>query len=129
MTWLTAVVCVLTVARLTRLVTTDTFPPVLHLRERILARWPADDTMFTDEWVTSTSGEPQTTSGAPVAYSDTLRAWIAVEPSPIGELVTCDWCASVWIAALTVPLFWAFPPMLWVGLVPAASMIAGKLND
>lgn len=130
MSWLAAAVCVLTVARLTRLVTTDTFPPILRLRERVLSRWPADDTMFTGEWVTGTSGDPTTLGGASVAYSDLVDAWVAVEPSPIGELVTCDWCASVWVAALVVPLFWLFGDVaVWVGLVPAASLVAGIVND
>ena len=124
---LLAVVYVLAVYRLTRLVVSDTFPPVRALRERVLARWPSEDTEFTGEWVTHTAGEPTTPTGTAL-YPVDSTTYAALYPHWIGELVTCAWCASVWVAALALPFFWAFPDvMVWVGLIPAASGITGLL--
>ena len=133
MTILLAVVCVLTVHRLTRLVVADTFPPIKHLRDRILSRWPSEDTIFGEDAITSTSGEGQddvvTTQAGVIVDWEPEIGWYAREPHWFGDLITCPWCTSVWVAALTVPVFWLFPDvMLWVGLVPAASSITALLG-
>lgn len=50
----------------------------------------------------------------------------------IGELVTCPWCASMWIAAFTVAGVWLWhdQPWLWcLALIGAFSQIAGMLSD
>ena len=40
--WLTVALVVLATWRITRLIIRDDFPPVAHLRDRILARWPTE---------------------------------------------------------------------------------------
>lgn len=128
MTFLLAVVYVLTVYRLTRLVTTDTFPPVAKAREWALIRWPSDDTTYTSEYVTATSGEQGVTDGGAEVFWD-HGEWAALNPHWIGELVTCMWCASVWVAALALPFFYLWPDvMMWAGLIPAASAVAGIID-
>lgn len=128
MTPLLAVVLALTVHRLTRLVTADTFPPILAVREWILSRWPSTDTVFTTEAITHTGGEPQSLAGADLFQID-AETYGAIRPHWFGELVSCSWCASVWIAAVAVPVFWLWPDvMIWVGLIPAASSVAGLLS-
>ena len=129
MTPLLAVVYALTVYRLTRLVVSDGFPPIRTLRESLLARWPSDDTLFTSEWVTHTGGEPESLAGAELFAVD-AETWAPVKPHWFGDLITCMWCTSVWVAALSLPVFWLWPDvMLWVGLVPAASAVTGLLGD
>ncbi len=48
-----------------------------------------------------------------------------------GYLVTCPWCSSVWIAAPIMPVA-ALWPSIWLIAalsIPAASMVAGRLNE
>ena len=117
----------LAVFRLTRLVTTDTFPPIKALRDRLLAKWPTDDTEFTDEWVRQTATGWETTGGAEVEYFDGY--YHPVAPSRWSELLTCSWCASVWCAALTVGAWLLLPAWFeHVLLVPALSAVAGLLT-
>lgn len=55
-------------------------------------------------------------------------------PNRLGEaleyLVTCPWCVSIWVAALTAPLVWLWGDTAWVQ-VPlvalAASQVAGMV--
>ena len=111
--------------RLTRLIVADSITE--PIRNRILSRWPSDDTLFTDEWVTDTSGEPQTLSGAAVVWADV--GWAPMKPSRWGELVTCAWCASVYVGALVV-LGVVFLPgwFEYVMLAGAVSAITGLLS-
>lgn len=50
----------------------------------------------------------------------------------VAKLITCQWCASVWIAAAAAPLVWWYGHNLWI-LVPAtalaASQLTGMLSD
>lgn len=54
------------------------------------------------------------------------------EDSEIGTLLTCQWCMSVWIAAVVVPVaaLWGDRPLLLVPAgVLAASQVTGMLSD
>jgi len=116
MTPLLLVVYAFTVHRLTRLIVVDDFPPIRALRERILARWPSEDTAFTPEAATGTSGELFEHEGL----------YYPIRPHWVGELISCVWCASVWVAILVLPFFWAWPDvMMWVGAVCVASSVTG----
>lgn len=49
----------------------------------------------------------------------------------LATLITCQWCASIWIAAATAPLAWWHPASPWVGipaLALAASQVTGLLS-
>lgn len=88
-----------TTYRLTRLVTTDSLPPAKWVRDRI-------------------TGDEET---------DT-RAWPWV-PDWLATLVTCPWCASVWVAAgvtaavdLTVGL--PLPWLVWAAAASGAAWIS-----
>ena len=128
MTVLVLIVAALTVHRVTRLVVADTI--LEPLRWRILARWPADDTTFTDEWVTVND---TTTAGAPVVeLEDGL--WAATSPHWLGTLITCVWCASVWVATAVTVVLWAtatltLPPVVWWLLPPALSSVAATWDQ
>lgn len=86
-------------ARLTRLITRDTFPPVAHAREWVLDRVDP--------------GKVRDTDG---------------EPPALAELLTCNWCAGWWVSAGVV-IARAFAPRLWDPLARALamSMIVGQV--
>lgn len=128
---MTFFIVALAVHRLTRLIVSDTITE--PLRNRVLSRWPSDDAVFTDEWVTETAGEPQTIAGADVFYIDGT-GWMATKPHWLGTLITCTWCASFWIATLaTVGLLLteavALPALAWWLLPFAFSSVVGLLES
>lgn len=93
--------------RLTRLVTTDTFPPVEKLRDRI---------------VTANTMTRQTTTGT------------IIDPGPWAELVQCPWCSSVYIAFGIAAGHWcAFglpsPGFVFPALALALSAAVGMLSQ
>lgn len=113
---MTLLVAALAIARFTRLVTKDEFPPVAALRDRLLARWPAEDTAFAEQ------------ADAKVEVFRVGEVWVPERSHWLGDLITCAWCASVWVAAIVVPLtYWLGPWFDWVLMVPAFSQIAGLL--
>lgn len=99
----------------------------------MLARFPADDTVFTDEWVTGQDGNYETVHGVEVVYVDGV-GWMAAVPSLIGDLATCVWCMSLWIAAAVTVLVWLLLPDLlghpvwWVMLPFGLSMFTGLVH-
>ena len=129
MSVLVLVVAALAVHRLTRLIVADTvLDPV---RWRLLARWPADDTTFTADWVTV---DDTTTGGAPVVELDTPGLWAATEPHWLGTLITCVWCASMWVAAAVTVVLWAagpivLPAVVWWLLPFALSSVAATADQ
>lgn len=124
---MTYVILALAVYRLTRLVTTDTFPPIQALRDWVLSRWPTDDTDFTEEAVHATETGWETSGGAEVFYLDgTFRP---TRPSRWAELVTCAWCAGFWIAVCVTAAWYWWPAVTeWVALPFAFSAAAGLLT-
>lgn len=128
---MTLLIVALAVHRLTRLVVSDTITE--PFRNRVLSRWPSDDSVFTDEWVTETAGEPQTLGGADVFYIDGT-GWMATKPHWLGTLVTCAWCASFWVAVLVTVGLWAsgsvtLPVLAWWLLPFALSSVVGLLES
>lgn len=63
--------------------------------------------------------------------TDPPRLWLIVRvPDKLGYLLTCQWCASMWIAAAVIPFAWNWPTAWWTfgpALVGAASHITGLL--
>lgn len=67
---------------------------------------------------------------------DRLVGWLDDTPGSFGalvaKLITCAWCASIWISAAAVPLIWFYGQTLWLlfpALVGAYSQAAGMLSD
>lgn len=87
-------------ARVTRLVTTDTFPPVKHLRD-----WLLDKV------------DPRQ-----------VRKVEKAEPPTFVELIECNWCAGFWISVAVVVARKRFPD-LWdpIARVFATSYAVGML--
>lgn len=84
----------LTAYRVTRLVVTDDFPPVLKVRERVLG--PDGDKL-----------------------EDTKLQWL-------GDLLSCDWCASFWVSGLVVGVVdvWASVPLPFLAWWAVAGLAA-----
>lgn len=125
--WL--VVDVLAAWRLTRLITTDGFPPVKAVRDWILRRWPSEDAVFPDAEVELDEDTgPRLSTGVAVMELD--GRWLAVTPHWLGELVTCVWCAGMWtslaVVALTPAVVWPLPGLF---LALASSALVGWIMD
>lgn len=126
MIWFVTVLMALTVYRATRLVTRDTFPPVLWMRDHLAGGWrnltTEEQRYLFGEGVSEKRLElrklwnvnPEGTQRY-LYRSRYSRYWI-------GELITCPWCASGWVAgALTLtvdltyglPVPWLVGPAVW----------------
>lgn len=116
----------LAVYRLTRLVTTDVFPPILAVRGWILRRWPDEETQFGDSEVQVIEELDQAVVGKVPVVPYKMGWWVAARPHWLGELITCPWCASVWLAG-AVALVRDFTIWRWLAFVLAASAVAGLL--
>jgi hypothetical protein len=126
------VILALAVARLTRLVTQDTITQ--GIREWLLTRWPNVNTEFGDSEVTEMATDSlgyrtgTLTSGRQVFR--TSEAWYAEEPFKWSELLTCDWCLSIWIGIGAAAAYYYYPEItFWVSLPLALSFVAAWLND
>lgn len=119
-------------ARLSRLIAEDTFPPILKLREAILRRWPNEDTEFGDSEVTSTAQNTlgfyvgELKNGTEVFKSG--NSWRAVTPYAWSELITCRWCNSLWLAFAVWTSFYFYDVTVIFAAPFAISYIVGFLN-
>ena len=66
-----------------------------------------------------------------------VRDWVVAHLPPwpvsvsVETLLTCTWCASIWVAAAVVPLAWHWGDRAWLvvpALVLAASQVAGMTS-
>ena len=67
---------------------------------------------------------------------DRITLWLDDSPGSVGEwfsaLITCPWCASVWVAFIASPLIWFWgesPFMLIPAVALAFSQIAGMTSN
>ncbi len=136
MAWLLLLaVLSLTAYRATRLVTRDTFPPVLWLRDRLAGGWRPLSMAEAEEM--SRLNRSNT-----VAYRQLREAWSYREiddephryvrraswsPAWLAELITCPWCASAYVSGALVAatdLTYGLPvPWLMGGAVWALSAL------
>lgn len=122
------VVDALAVYRLSRLVTTDTFPPIKAARDWVLLRWPS----ATDDYAEAFTSDigPVNAAGRPVFRE--RDTWWASEPHWLGELVTCIYCSSVWVAAGVLALrvywdWWTYSALLLA--LSAAAIIVSSISE
>lgn len=109
------------VARIARFITTDSL--FNTPREWLLTRWPADDTVFGDSEVT----DGKLSSGVEV-FKD-LDGWFATYPNKWSEVITCSWCASVWVAIVVWAVYLVYPVTVTVLAPLALAQFAGLLLD
>jgi hypothetical protein len=58
------------------------------------------------------------------------KIWNKFPPNKIniGYLITCDWCTSIWVAAVMIPAYLLAPQVVFVvSLVLATSAVVGFL--
>lgn len=67
---------------------------------------------------------------------DALISWLDDRPATLGAaiatLITCPWCAGMWLAFAAAPLVWFFgdsPVMLIPALALAFSQLTGMTNQ
>lgn len=89
--------------RLTRLITKDTFPPVLWVRDRLAGGWrPMTDAEFharrQEDGPKWPIGKADEKTGRTTRYV-TRAAW---SPYWLAELITCPWCASAYVSGCVV---------------------------
>jgi hypothetical protein len=77
-----------------------------------------------------------TTDSITEGIRDSLIGWLDDRPHTLGafitKLITCPWCASVWLAAVAAVLvwFWGEHPLLIVpALALAFSQFTGMISD
>lgn len=134
-TWLLLIIASLATYRLTRLVVSDDFPPVLWVRDRLAGGWrPLTDA----EWKIVRQASPDerpfrmadVDHGAGPVASRWVDRWKWV-PSWLAALLSCSWCASGWIS-LAVVVMVAFtigvpaPVLVWPAVWAAGALIAAQ---
>lgn len=123
MTPLDAVLDGLAVYRLTRLATADVLTQ--PLREHVIeAAYDRDLHRPHDQGLLE-----EVPTEVPDRWQ--LTAEMDVDPPPLATLVTCRWCASVWIAAAVLP--WrrtrAWKALRWLLAASAAAALLARAED
>lgn len=116
--------------RLTRLITKDTFPPVLWIRDRLAGGWRPLTSKEQDAPV-AVPWRNQTQEFGGVMNRYVRR--VARSPYWLAELLSCPWCASAYTsAALTVwgalmDLYtWPMALLVWLYAWGVAAVVASK---
>lgn len=126
---LALVVAVLAAWRVTRLITTDGFPPVKAVRDWLLRRWPSEDSEYPDHEV-EVDGDGVARLRTGLAVVDVDGHWLAVRAHWLGDLITCPWCAGMWVSlavvAFTPGVVWPLPGLL---VALGCSAVVGWIID
>jgi len=123
---MTFVILSLAIARLTRLITTDSITE--PIRRWVLYRWPTDETEFGDSEIDGDGSVRTLWTGVEVVKLTGHDGWLALYPKKWSEVFTCDWCAGFWVAIVVWVAYW-FYPVTEVLLTPfALAYVAGFLN-
>lgn len=119
--------------RLTRLITKDTFPPILWLRDRLAGGWRP---LTEPEWdIFRTDGRKVLGAVQDIGDTGVNRYVVRASWSPywLAELLSCPWCASAYVsAALTVwgALWswytWPVALVVWLYAWGVAAVVASK---
>jgi len=129
------VLLVLTVYRLTRLITTDDFPPVLWVRDRLAGGW-RPLTMSENRAYSNAKAlnDPEGPSFVTTEINGVTHRWVNRSdwsPDWLAELITCPWCASGWASSAVVlatdltvglPVPWLYGVAVW----GAAALLASR---
>jgi hypothetical protein len=113
LTPLHALVLLFGTVSITRLAVSDTFPPILAVRNWVLQRFP---------FVGHVSERPF--EGRKSVQSGSL--YVSTETTWIGSLLHCPYCIGFWVSAAVTVAWWLFPVItLWVCLVMAFRWLTG----
>ena len=114
--WFTLAVLILAARRAAGMIVSDDFGPLQDLRQTVLARWPGPDTRFLESEVEDVFGDWQLHDGRPVMLDpdgDGTRVWYVLFPHPVGSLLSCVRCLSVWTGAVGLLLLATLPAAVW----------------
>ncbi len=109
--------------RLTRLVTTDTFPPILLIRDKVAGGWRE-----------ATQGEIDRRHPGLESFEDVPHRYIERakwSPQWLADLISCTWCSSGWMSLGVVTLTAIFssvpdPILVWPAVWGAAALLAAQ---
>ena len=140
MIWFIFLLMSLTAYRVTRLITRDTFPPVLWLRDRLAGgeREPTRAEVYHENYPNDVEyGCHKSVPGLKGLWTRSEDGDVVVwrshwkySPHWLAELITCPWCASAYVAgALTaavdvtygIPIPWLIGPAVWAVAAVLAS--------
>jgi hypothetical protein len=123
------VVAALAAARITRLLVTDDFPPIVAVREWLLSRWPGDLTTFDEAEVVAYQ---VVGSGVPVVKVPHGQSYIALRSHWLGRLIECPWCLGAHISLVVVVTGFLWGDHLWwqIGATwMAVAEVQGLINS
>lgn len=132
---LTLAIYALAVARGTVLVTEDriTEAPRAWALERLRERhWREFRRLAATGREHIARGESMPSDLAAAIDAEAKRATDAEGKDYLSYLLTCQWCASMWIGGLAAFVWWNWPTAWWslgVAIAFAFSMITGKLSQ
>lgn len=108
-----ALIITVGVISITRLVTADTFPPILAVRNAVLRRWPYAGFV----------------SDRPISGRTSIRVgdnYVAQETTVIGSLLHCPYCIGFWISAAVVGAWSLWPTVvLWGCFIMSVRWVTG----
>lgn len=109
--------------RLTRLVTEDTFPPVLWARDRLAGGWREATQTEIDNQLPGL----ETMDDAPHRWVERVR-W---SPQWLADLISCTWCSSGWVSLGVIVVCAVFvgvpnPPLAWLAVWALSGLLAGQ---
>jgi len=127
--WLVVILICLATHRVTRFITRDAFPLVASPRRWIEKRWDPFDDATWEKW-RGLDRKQRRELVHQVREQGSNIGW----PNPVGHsiayLVTCDWCASIWVSAGLVAVTrwqlhwdWLLAGLVWL----TASTITGLI--
>lgn len=124
--WLLFALMSLASYRLTRLVVTDDFPPVLWVRDRLAGGWRTL-TEAEENGDLKSLGKLGDVDGELQRFVERAR-W---SPAWLAALLSCTWCASGWVsmgvvAAVDVHTGLEAPVLVWLGVWALSSVLAAQ---
>lgn len=117
--------------RFTRLIVRDTLPPVLWARDRLAGGWRKPTEA---EWRVIRNPAKGPLPFKVTEYNGETQRWVVRSkwsPDWLAELITCPWCASGWVSAVTVAtvtltLGLPLPFLIWGAVWGGSSALAAQ---
>jgi len=119
----------LAVHRITRLISADTIPVIRRPREWLLRRWPSSDTVFMPSEVVSVDDDLVVVDGTGTVVFQEGDEWFAIRPHWLGDLITCTWCVSMYVAPFVIAADYWLGWWPWVAISLAFSSVTGLLGN
>lgn len=113
------IILALGVWSITRLITTDSFPPIEKLRNWVFDRFPHEG--YTAKHKPNPERARSTNISGGMYYVN--------EGHWIGELLHCPWCSGWWVSLAVCLSYWAWPVVTLAVLIPfGLRVVSGALH-